>query len=414
MKRDFKFLINLLIVVLVLVVGILVRGKKEVSLAENRELEDFMDFSIEAFLDNSYQTNIEDALIDQLLFGEHFKKIYNSFKGYNTSLIVDGLNRVDTFINDEKEVYGIDEATSSSYEFLLDLTPVGDGLIRIDESCHLIAANRSPEVAEDLFERKANNYNDLSLSYPDLCFNIYYIESDVDIDFVNGKINHDLVESFYEKLNDSINKEAFLMGSYEEYQEYFYKTDHHWNTRGQLKGYQDIIGFLKGTEEEFLNIESIYFEDIVFNGSKSRRIDNYEIYDEFSILYGELPSYELYINGRKASYGKKEIYLGGEYSSEKGFGHYGEANGGDYGLIEYRFNKAEEENILIFVDSFSNPINTFIASHFNKTYIVDLRDYQRAYGQEFDFDKFIAENKVDRVLFMGYYFFYANDLFLIK
>lgn len=54
--------------------------------------------------------------------------------------------------------------------------------------------------------------------------------------------------------------------------------------------------------------------------------------------------------------------------------------------IIYNYNRPEKENLLIISDSFSNAINEIIASHFNRTYIIDLRQ-----NKEFEPNEYIQK-----------------------
>lgn len=299
-------------------------------------------------------------------------------------------------------------------DFQINLTPFGNNLAKMNDTNHLVYPKRTLEVADKLFDSKANNYNKLVQNYPEILFSCYYIETDVDVDFINGTISHDLVENFFEKLDESIEKSVLYINNPEDYQRYFYKTDHHWNVEGQLQGYQDIVRTIKGKYEIPLEIEMISVEGAKYNGYKSRQTGNYDIYDDLSLLWCELPEHEVFINGEKGYYGNKKNYIAGKFSEELGINHYGLSNGGDFGLVEYKFNQPEKGNILVFVESFSNPINAYIASHFNNTYFIDLRYYKNTYKKAFKFGEFIEKHQIDQVLFSGYYFFYANNAFLIS
>ncbi len=434
MKRDIIFIVCVSILILTLIIGIDVRGINEISIIENRPLVDFPRFSMDSFFDTGYQSNIEDALTDQILFGEYFKATFNSIKNNNLSIMVyvlkgldrsktnkfgsNNIDKIELDIEDlekllREELLISEGKIPGNFTFETNLTPKGNSFFQIEDSGHIIAPKRTVLDANKLFELKANNYNMLVENYPELSYYIYYIETSSDIDFINGEMNHDLVKSFFEKLNSSIKKDAFYINSLEVFKKYFYKTDHHWNTEGQLKGYTDIIRLLKGEDEEKLDIKTELIEGIEYYGYRARSISDFSVSDEFSILVADLPEHRVFINGKEKPYDNKKEYIAGEHSWDKGFNHYGIANGGDYALVEYRFNQPEKENILVFVESFSNPINSFIASYYNNTYFIDLRFYEKTYGKKFDFGDFVNENNIEQVLFTGYYFFYANNEFLI-
>lgn len=293
MKRDYVFTSCVGLLLLTLIIGIFVRGKKEVSTIENRVLEDFPQFSADGLLDNSYQSNLEVALTDQILFGDALKTIYNNMKNRNFDIVVSALKGIenkdlnlagetkdDVFIDkepiEEPVEAIIDEVDTTpqprNLTFETSVTPRSGGFFQTDDSGHLIIPKRTPADARKLFEPKANNYNNLVKNYPELSYHLYYIETDVDMDFINGSIDHELAKGFFQMLDPSINTGALYINGPEEYKRYFYKTDHHWDTEGQLKGYEGMIQLLLGKDEELLDIETGFVEGAGYNGSRSRQI----------------------------------------------------------------------------------------------------------------------------------------------
>lgn len=421
MKRDKVFIVIASSLIVLLSIGTFARGKKEVSITENRSLKYFPKLSSESLLDCSFQTEIEDALVDQILMGERFKSKYNSLKNKNLNIVVDtlkifksepqDLEEKDKKNSDEEVI--VDNTYPEDFEFSLEIIPRGENIFEIEQSNHLIFLKRDIEILKPLLKLKADNYNKLVENYPDISFHSNYIEIDEDIDFTNGEINHELIKYFHSQLDPSIKKSALYLNHPSQFQKYFYKTDHHWNAEGQIEGYKGIMRNLKGKDEELLDIEVIPIEGIKYNGYKSRRIDSYKIYDEFEIVTAKLPDYKTYINGKEKDYGAKKDFIEGNFKREKGGNYYGDANGGDFGVVKYEFNNEKEKNLLVFIDSFSNPIKELVASHYNNTYYIDFRDYENAYGKKFDFGDFVKENDIDQVLFSGYIASYANDLFLV-
>ena len=69
----------------------------------------------------------------------------------------------------------------------------------------------------------------------------------------------------------------------------------------------------------------------------------------------------------------------------------------------FDFHQEDRPNLLIFADSFTNVTQEWIASHFNKTVIIDLR----ARGEDFDLDAYIRNYDIDILLVTQYY----NNLF---
>lgn len=471
MRRDLIFVSSIIMVIMLLFGGIFIRGIKTESIAENRKLETFQTFTLGSFLDADFQTSVESALTDQLVFGEYSKSLYNTLKNNNMDVIVSGLQSFeskneDTNIQSESNIedspspltFEESELTNNYYvpfvdndiytnldrpsskledlpmvvqkelapkptiiirepeysTFSMELKPRGNNIVELVDSGHLFYPKRTVSEAKSLMESKADNYNRTVANYPDINFYNYYIESDVDLDFINGEISHDLVEYFHSLLDPSVSTSALYINSVSDYQNFFYKTDHHWDVQGQLQGYSDIIGLLKGEFEPLLEIEILPIDGLKYNGYKSRKSGDYSIKDDFQILMADLPDYTTYINYKEGTYGRKEDYLAGNYTEATGLNYYRDCNGVDYGIVSYDFNQPEKDNLLLYVESFSNPINAFIASHYNKTYFVDYRHYQPTHGNSLDFGNFVSEHDIDDVLFTGYYHFYANYMFKVS
>ncbi len=457
--RDKIFVGGIFTIIILLFVGIFIRGIKDISYAENRELNTFPELTTEDYLSGKFQDDLERALSDQLVFSERLKATYNEVKSLSMSATVEAIKVSRLVFGKEKQI-AVDSSQSGSSEHVVEpeniekandeetllpedektrvdgeesivlleedeiyhleeadihveLTPFSSNLVQIDETGQLVYQKRDKEAQKDLFQNKADNINELHEKYRDLKMLCYYVETDVDLGFIDGVFTHDIVKQFRDMVDPSIPIGVLATKQLEDYANYFFKTDHHWNVNGQRQGYEDIIHLILGEDEPLIKLETHLIDGLEYIGYKSRETGDYSVFDNFSILYGSLPEHEVYINDEPADYGKKDAYMSGDFEIQTGKNYYGDCNGFDYGLVTYDFHQEKKENLLIFVDSFSNPINEFIASHFNKTYIVDFRYYESEYGHSFDFSAFTKKNDIDIVLFSGYYFFYANDLFLV-
>ncbi len=419
MKQDKIFIGVIISLILSLSLGVFIRDRKEVSVTENRKLEYFPKLSRIGFLNSSFQKGVEDALVDQIPMSEEFKIRYKLLENRNLGSTVSVLNSFKNkskdsmyYDNTYKEAV-IDNTVPKDFKFEAEITPWGNNIFEIDQTNNLIYPKMDINIAKSLLKSKANNYNQLARDYPEFSFHCNYIESDIDLDFINGEISHDLVKEFYSYLDPSIKKSALYLNHPLEFPEYFYKTDHHWNVKGQLQGYKTIMKNLKSSEVELLDIKTVPINGIKYNGSKSKKSYNYKIYDNFEILVADLPKYKTYINGQASQYGNKKNFIKGNFKKGKGLNYYAEANGGDAGVVKYEFENPKEQNLLVFVDSFSNPIKEFIASNYNNTYFVDLRYYEKAYGKKFDFGDFVKGKDIDQVLYTNYIASFLNGAFLV-
>ena len=69
--------------------------------------------------------------------------------------------------------------------------------------------------------------------------------------------------------------------------------------------------------------------------------------------------------------------------------------------IFYDFAQPEAGKLLLIASSYSNPINGLIASHYDQTYVIDLRYYEEWAGRPFDIVSYAAEKEIDDVLLLG-------------
>ena len=154
----------------------------------------------------------------------------------------------------------------------------------------------------------------------------------------------------------------------------------------------------------FKNIPSSIFSDALSRKSLTN-LSN----ERFAVFTFNTPSYKSYINDKAKNYGSKENYLNNNYKSDLYANHYSLYYGGDFAKVEYDFNNKNKENLLVLATSYSNAINDLIASHFNKTYVIDLRFYKEHYNQDLDINKFIKNNNIDKVLIMGDIYSFAKE-----
>ena len=191
--------------------------------------------------------------------------------------------------------------------------------------------------------------------------------------------------------------------SVETYRSYFYRTDHHWNYRGSYEGYKDVIRMLLGEDEPLLEpLETIEFP-FVFNGSYYKRMGRTDSREQFTVYRFEYPEMSVWINqSRRKTYGKAQAYFDGRVVSDGAYtNHYGEFYGGDNGLIQFSTGRPEKESVMIISNSYSNPLNMLIASHFNNTVVVDPRLYEKEIGKEPTLGKLIQNYGVTKILLLG-------------
>ena len=376
MKKDINKVLNILFLFSffgLLFVGFITifMSPEDKSVLENRQLEKFEVLTIDKFLDGSFQSNLEKAFSDQVLFSKSIK--YYSNKYLNS---ID-YKKLDDSICKNKYVH----VKNDYFTFNCD-DRIMEGPLDTDSYEKVI------EKHLDYLKRINGN-------------KVYYyiIDRAYAYDFQNKKMQLDM----YKMIKDNINipfdhVKRLNVKNYKDYQKYFYKSDHHWNYIGSYQGYKDIIRMLKPDDNILKPIETKYLNN-KFYGSASKNVGNYDIYDDFKYYKFNYNNHKVYIDGRESNYGGYDRVLKNEMQY---LNYYGEVYGYDYGEVLFDFNDNSKENLMIIASSYSNPINVLIASHYNKTYVYDLRYYNN-----FKFNELLKDKKIDKVLII-----LSNDMMI--
>lgn len=250
------------------------------------------------------------------------------------------------------------------------------------------------------------NYQELLASHPQLNFYVYSIERLQNLPFHPLSADFPTAESAQYFNTFKQNKPAGLlfgtleMTSLADYFRYFYRTDHHLNNLGAYTAYLDIHNLL---QDKYLAISAprqvtheLTLPGIAYQGFLAR-LSLYPIPGEpFKVYLYDLPPYQIYKNDQEFTYGKQASYLSGSYSLEPWLNHYAEYYGYDEGFLEFVFEGQPDRSLLIIGDSYDNAFLTLLASHYRRTYSVDLRNYP-----DFSLSTFLQDHPVQDVLFVG-------------
>ncbi len=381
MKIEDKLFI--LIIVLIMLGGLVkpILFPKETNYLENREANQIPELSLTTILDKTYQDDFELALADQIPLAGNMKLTNKTF---NILLTLAYSN-----------------ISNNNYVSL------GSGIYLIENYITYGRGSLKSKIPQ--LDIKISNFSLKKEQNPDVEFYLYYIEKDTDINFEdNDKLG--AYEYIIENLNPTIKAAKFEINNIDKYKEYFYRTDHHWNYKGSYKGYQELT--------ELMGLDNIITPDdevclnLNWSGSKARAFGGQQIFkEEFCAYKFNFPEHTIFINNESANnYGKYEEFFNGSGSEVS----YGIFYGGDVGLLEFNYHQENKENLLIIGESYDNAINELLASHFNKTYNVDLRAYEEDIGQEFNLNEFISEHDIDKVLLIGNIDYYTSNVFVLN
>ena len=397
----FKTIVSILYIffsalILCLFSSVVFRTQQEISVEENRTLQKVPSFTITGFLNGEYQSQMENSIGDQLLWSSQIKygvkQFYNHLTGAVSSLQKTHPAEVEpsekNIVQNEDENVQIDKGRYVYKEV------VADKIYKLDDSGYLVEKPHAPE--EYCFEL----YDPAMLARVTYPKYLFFIMSSESADF-NDLHKYKTLDYIKTKMPMTGYSELTYT-SFDEYKRYYYQTDHHWNYNGSYHGYVKIMQMLEGDDVEVVKPVSSHTYDAVFEGSYARdnllRCAN----QKFHVYLFNLKPYKTYVNDVEKEYGFRSWYVSDDDFPHKVYSnHYGLYYGDDRAKVVYDFNQPEKESILILGTSFTNAVNELIASHYNKTHVLDFRHYREWYGYDFDVQNYMTENKLSKVVIIG-------------
>lgn len=352
-----------------------------INYAENRTANQLPAFHFADFMNKTFQDQYENAIADQLPLSSKMKKAEKT---------AELITKLWYFQSDSAKLH-----------------KVNSGLLYKDS--YLIYTPREFSKIKENLDKKIKNLNEAIDRLPEVTFYLYYIEKDTDIDFHN---DHKLqaYEYIIEKLNNRFHTKKFEINSLDDFKTYFYQYDHHWNHKGSYKAYQEIVNWM--SDEEAIKKSDEICMNTSFSGSKAADIGGTALLKEQLCAYRfDLKAHDIMINQKQAErYGNYADY----FNQGKANGSYSDFYGGDAGLLAFDYHQENKDNVLMIGESYDNAINELLASHFNHTYNVDLRNYERENNHVFDLYAFVKEHDINRILLIGNIDYYVMEEFNLK
>lgn len=388
-KKNHSWVFSLLLLIgcsapLLLMLIVPFRGQLNQSEAENRTLVKFPALTLDGFLSGDFQQQLEEALGDQYPFGEEIKAGLLAWE--------DGVYRAQS-----KMLTTLFPGAAMSYaEIARGYYHFGGDESRIVEMPWPREKYAAPMMAQA--ER-------LRVNIPTY---VYFIRNSRAQDFMADGETNDAVYQAVCAAYLPQGAAQFAADDYENFASLFYASDHHWNHRGADKGYRDVIRLLLGEGEETIPVKEEVSFPVPFNGSYARQSGRMIGESAFTVYTYDVKRAITRLNGKNGTYGHQALYEKGRYPSDEMRNHYAYYYGGDYGEIIIQTRQADKQNLLVLADSYSNPINGLIATHFNNTHILDLRYYERDLGKPLDLNAYIQENGIDCMLLLGDITFFAG------
>lgn len=373
----------ILIPALLLVLGLvlLIKPQREVLMLERRKASVLGEIS-----PYNLSEDTDKVLSDQFLFRDNILKVYHVFKNASSKI----LNPKGYLQAYDREVMNIGN------DYLINNVYTNDYYLEVKDN----AAS------------KGFNIKRLSLMYPDTDIYVYKPTRIEETDLLYTDIvSSPLIEAeeaFKINLGDKVTYKAMKLNSPEDYEKYYYRGDIHWNAEGAYKGYKDILELLsdkyqlapaqeikekKAFEYPFYG----HYANILGNTTRPDHLEDLVLGSEGSCTYIE--------NGKITDINaRKEKYI----QNDTPYSAYDEYFIENAGVRVFR-NKEKSDpasstfipgkpNVLIFCDSFINPIAEWLAYHFNNTVLIDLRN-----AEGFIMEDYLKEYDIDIILVMEYY-----------
>ncbi len=356
---------------------------KQINAYENRYAEKLAPFTLEGWLDGSFQDSVDAALADQVQLAQYYKKAFNLVSSrYLKAVSEPVLSRCPDRYVKYVDALMFDGYITYPYRSLPDLT--------------------------EWLDDKADNYDRYFQAHPELDFYVYYIEKDTDVDFQTGtRVGaSDYILDRLELPPDRLGR--FEVDSFEAFRTRFYRTDHHWNLDGSYQGYTQLLELL-GVEDEPLAPVGGAVELGRFSGSKATGAAS-GFSEPFYAYRFDFPDMEITVNGAAADYGDQDAFLDGLRDRPT----YGDFYGWDNGEVIFSTGRTDREDLLVIGESYDNAVLKLLASHFDHTYAVDLRYYEAHMGEEFRFSEYVEEHGITQVLLIGNLDYFAMSEFCLE
>ncbi len=236
--------------------------------------------------------------------------------------------------------------------------------------------------------------------------NIYFLLVPTKVTILKDKLpafsySNDQIHSI-ERVKKSLSDQIKFVDSYpvlfSKNKEYiFYKTDHHWTTKGAYYVYRELsqcMGLQPHERDDFhiKNVTDDFYGSLYSkSGYRGLKPDNIELY---------IPKRDETVQVKIEDEGKEKSSLYDMKSLNKK-DKYNVFLGGNHSLIEIKSNIQSSDNLLIIKDSYANSLIPFLTEHFSNIYVVDLRYYTE------NLNAFIKEKDIQNIVFL----YNANTFF---
>lgn len=322
--------------------------KTDYSSSEKRYLQKFPDANVEKVLSGDFGSEFETFFADQ--FPQR-----NTWVGLNAyTALAEGNNGASGVCNC-KNGYLINKPVSTDNNLDKNVGAVVDFAKSIDAPTTVMLVPSTGYIADDVLPTFHDKYND-----------------DEDISKISSTLSK-------EKIGFVDLRERFK-SEYKNGSQLYYKTDHHWTTKGAYTGYQELCKALGVTPIDDSTLKKDSYPDFYGTTYSSSGFwltppDNIEIWSN--------PKNSDKNISVKITEGANVKTSGSMYFTDhlKEDDKYPVFIDGNHALTEITNTNAKNGTILLIKDSFSHSLAPFLAENYSKVVLVDLRYYKESVSQ---------------------------------
>lgn len=319
--------------------------KTDYSSSEKRYLQKFPDANVEKVLSGEFGSEFET------FFADRFPQ-RNTWVGINAyTTLAEGNNGASGVYNC-KNGYLINKPVSTDNNLDKNVGAVVDFAKTIDAPTTVMLVPSTGYIADDVLPTFHDKYND-----------------DEDISKISSTLSK-------EKIGFVDLRERFK-SEYKNGSQLYYKTDHHWTTKGAYTGYQELCKALGITPIDDSTLKKDSYPDFYGTTYSSSGFwltppDNIEIWSN--------PKNSDKNISVKITEGANVKTSGSMYFTDhlKEDDKYPVFIDGNHALTEITNTNAKNGTILLIKDSFSHSLAPFLAENYSKVVLVDLRYYKES------------------------------------
>lgn len=258
-----------------------------------------------------------------------------------------------------------------------------------ENNFYFLLNNLSSEELNSRIKTQISFYNDISDKYPNVNLYVYLPLRYEVTNFSNLHNLNNYVNKFKNGLNKNIYVSMLESINVDEYLTYFYKTDHHYNSAGALKAYNDIVKMMNinNTKElSIVNVQSPYYGSLARTALNKSVSDNLMDFD----YQNDVKSNNLDSKFKPRTIVKK---------ANPFYDYYISYYNGQYDEVIYSSDVQNNRNLLIISDSLSWQVDYILAENFENTYVINLR-YGKWKTDKLYLKEYLAEHNITDILFL--------------